>query len=181
MIDILINYTAAIYNYDILIIDPVFKEFTKKGPRHLCLKCTYRYCPIVMSVHVLTSLLRACHMARNRKQSWDSQRPTPRASNLQNYADESTIIKVLKSVKLCTSVLYTKFQLYTMSFYKVKRFSLTGRTSEANTWVEISLNPAVRLHDKGYLNHVEILASLNIIEEILTCAFCLIAPRTTLL
>ena len=51
-----------------------------------------------------------------------------------------------------------------MSFYKVKRFSLTGRTSEAKTWFDISLKIgyfkafyAVRLHDKGYLNHVEVL------------------------
>ena len=64
---------------------------------------------------------------------------------------------VLKSGKLCTVVLYTNFQLYTMSFYKVKRFSLTGWTSEAKTWVEISLKNRLFLHDKGYLNHVEIL------------------------
>ena len=70
----------------------------------------------------------------------------------------------MKAVELCTFVLHTYFQLYAMSFYKVKRFSLTGRTSEAKTWVEISLKIgyfkaflAVRLHDKGYLNHVEIL------------------------
>ena len=49
-----------------------------------------------------------------------------------------------------------------MSFYKVKRFSLTGRTSEAKTWVEISLKIGyfkafLAVHDKGYLNHVEIL------------------------
>ena len=76
-------------------------------------------------------------MARNRVQSWHSQRHAPRTSNLQNYADEATN-KFLKSVKLCTSVLHTNFQLYTISFYKVKRFSITGRTSEAKTWVEIS-------------------------------------------
>ena len=51
-----------------------------------------------------------------------------------------------------------------MSFYKVKILSLTGRTSEARTWVEIPFKIgyfkaflAVRLHNKGYLNHVEIL------------------------
>ena len=30
-------------------------------------------------------------MARNLGQSWDSQRHAPRASNLQNYADDATI------------------------------------------------------------------------------------------
>ena len=51
-----------------------------------------------------------------------------------------------------------------MSFYKLKRFSLTGRTSEAKNWVEIFLEIghfkaflAARLHDKGYLNHVKVL------------------------
>ena len=51
-----------------------------------------------------------------------------------------------------------------MSCYKVKRFFLTGRASEAKTLVEISLKIgyfeaflAVRLDDKRYLNHVEIL------------------------
>ena len=41
------------------------------------------------------------------------------------------LYKVLKLVKFCTSVLYTNFQLdrMYMSFFKVKRFSLAGRTS----------------------------------------------------
>ena len=53
---------------------------------------------------------------------------------------------------------------YVQCRYKVKRFSLTGRTSEAKTLVEISLKKgyfkaclAVRIHDKEYLNHVEVL------------------------
>ena len=37
----------------------------------------------------------------------------------------------MKAVELCTFVLHTNFQLYAMSFYKVKRFSLTGRTSDS--------------------------------------------------
>ena len=84
-------------------------------------------------------------------------------------------LKVLKSVKRCTgtSVLDANFQLYTMFFYKVKIFSLTGRTSEAKKFKAFF---GSTITQQGIFKSCRNI-SLNIVEEIQTSASWLMPPE----